>query len=458
MKTKIFYTSGFLMIHGIFLMNTSLNTYAQDDIYYKPSKDNSSDKVLNNVKDTSGKQEMSNYEKYRLMKDGKLKKGDAKSKSDTTLSPEEASGQKSMEQYGNSGGYNDASDQDNSQQSYDSVPQGTTVINNYYSYPDRFGWYRNFYCDYYYDPFYYSYYDPYYWDYGFSWGYPYWGFHYGWYSPWYYSYNPYYYGYGYYGGGYHHGHHDGYYNDYDRDYYHSDGGARRSMGGYRNSSDVRRSSYSGGQTMGYSPNRRSSSYTPVNENGATYQSARRNAYPLYQRTNTNPGNNTTMTSRRVNGNSSINGYHKSIQTTRSITSRRNNSNTYSPSYSTQRNTTRSQYNTTENSGNYGNRRNNSSGTYTRPSDNSSNSGTSYGTSQRRSDNGSSYSGSNSHSNSSGSTTASPSRRSSSNSGSSYSGNSGGSRSSGSSSSGSSGGSRSSGSSSGSSHSSSGHRR
>jgi hypothetical protein len=281
---------------------------------------------------------MSDYEKYRAMQEADQTKDDIYNKPDSGSS-EDMAKKKGMERYSQNDMTDSMDNQNYQQPSDDSVQQGTTIINNYYEgYPDRFGWYHNFYFDYCYDPFFYGVYDPLYWGWGFSWGWPYWGFGMGWYG-----YN--------YGGGWY-GHHGGYYNNgyyYNGRGYTNTGGARRSMSGYGNLTSLRRSSPLNGQMYGTSAGRRISSNITADKYGESYASVRRNPYQLYQKSTSTSANNTVSTTRRETNINSANRY-KSVQTTRPGTSNNrrnsvvNNTKVYTPSYSTQRNSTRTQYN------------------------------------------------------------------------------------------------------------------
>ncbi len=411
------------MIIGLFPANKSLNINAQDDIYYAPSKNQVTDNAINQDKVAKDNQDLTDYEKYRAMRDADVKQDIDNSKPDSALSPEELAKKKGMEQYGQGNNANDEQDnQSYSQQNVDSSSQGTTIINNYYDdYPNRYGWYNNLYFDYYWDPFFYSFYDPFFWGWGFAWGWPSWGFGF-------YGYDPYFYGYGYGYWGHYYGYRNGYYggyanNDHGRGY--TSGGARRTMGGYLTPSDVRRTSLNVGNNLNSNLSRRTSNVTPSDENGGTYKSARRDAYPLYQKTSaTSAVNNNVSTVRRETPNKAYDRY-KNVQTTRPGTSnyRRdnivNNSQTYSPSYNTQKSSTKSQYNSY--SSNYS-RRNTSYSTKSATTASYSYPNSSYTPRRSYQSSSSSYSSGRRSSYSGGGSTYTPSRSSSS-SGSSYSGSS-----------------------------------
>jgi hypothetical protein len=372
MKTRIYITV--LMVFALFPVNKSLDACAQDDIYYTPSQNKAPEQVYSNYgnQETAETKGMTDYEKYRSLRDAGVSKDDIYSKPDSTVSQEELARKKGMERYGQ----RNTDTMENTNQSYSlqysdtTAQQGNTIINNYFDdndndYGDRYDWYHRFYFDYYWDPFVFGFYDPFYWGWGISWGWPYWGFRVGWYGPGYW-YDPFYYGYswgGCYNDGYWYGHHNGY---YDRSYY---GEARRSMGGYRDPSDVRRSSLYRGQTYASTGNRRSSTtsgISQVDRNGRTYSNARRDAYPLYQKTTSGTGSNVSSGRREVSKTNVYDRY-KNVQTTRYVSNYRrenvtNNTKSYSPSYSTQRTNSRTQYNSGSSGNNYNYRRNTGSGT------------------------------------------------------------------------------------------------
>ncbi len=322
MKTKITITTALFILSGFSPINIISVINAQEEIYYTPSKKSevNNTPTKNEIKDSVG---MTNYEKYCAMKEKSLQ-NDPQVSTDTSLSHEDLAKKKGMTQYNE--GYSAEIDstspvngnQNYSQNTAENPQQGNTVVNNYYSGNDYpFGWYHNFYFDYCYDPFFYPY-D--YWGLGFYWGWPYLGF--GWSFPgYYYGYAPYNYW--------------GYPNYYGRNY----GGARRSMGGYRSPSGARRASLINNNALveGTFGRRLVSDkpITPVTENGATYDDARRKAWQTYQTKNVNPNN--VPNRREPNAVSR----YKAIQTTRPNVISKN----YTPSYNTtSHNSTRPLYN------------------------------------------------------------------------------------------------------------------
>ena len=225
-----------LILVGSLLLSMSLS-YAQDDIYYMPSKDkeevksNPIENAVLNV-DTSG---MTDYQKYRAMRDGEAS---VPASNDTIYAkPVESKSQDQEPAYAFS--------------SSDTSSDGTVIVNNYYfdDYEAQNRSYRNLYFDYY-DPFYWDY-SPYfsmgfygggpYYGYSFGYGYYdpyYWGSPYSWYRPCYSGFYGYYGYYGGYYGGYYsytHGYYDGYYSgeyNHIRSQMNTSGGGRRSMGQY----------------------------------------------------------------------------------------------------------------------------------------------------------------------------------------------------------------------------------
>jgi hypothetical protein len=248
MKTKISKIAGLLILSGLLLESWTFKSNAQDDIYYTPSKNTSTATNLsasNTVKDTSG---MTDYEKYRAMRDG----GSA----DAGNSSNAPSG--SIDQYTSRGTADDSTSSVNPNTSGQQANQGsgTTIINNYNSdedYDGRFSTYRSLYFDYYNDPFLYGY-DPYLYG-GFGWGFGFgyglgWGFGLGMYSPGcYWGYSPYYYS-GFYSP-YYGGYWGGYYgNEYgygmNRAPFYNNGGGRRVAGNISARNNYSSAAYNGG--------------------------------------------------------------------------------------------------------------------------------------------------------------------------------------------------------------------
>lgn len=289
MKTIQFKISGILA--SVIILGLGVNAIAQDDLYYMPSKDKSNEVVAVPAVDTSG---MTNYEKYRALREGDSSNSNVKAKNDT---PEVAN------------------QPDLTTISYDS---SNVYVNNYYVQddPDRFWRYRSFGFDYYY-PYGYcgaSYYDPYF--YGYGWGYPYFGFSYG-YSSWslgfYWSYPYYsgYYGYPYYHS-YYHGFYDGYY--YSDNYYRPRGNYNytpgRRAGGFANTID-KSTKYYGGRYSGadfYHGTRRGANYSSGQVSG-TNGISRRNAI-------TTAENNTAVSRRSATSNTRYTQYNNVQSNTR----------------------------------------------------------------------------------------------------------------------------------------------
>lgn len=377
-----------LMVLMIVTIGSSLRLKAQDDLYYMPSKQpaNDSKKQPKLSVDTTG---MTDYEKYRALRDADTFTVANRNVADTSIDREEYAKKKGMERY------KDAQVIDTNQVQYENPnyseqsPGETTVINNYYSdddYDYRFNRYRSFYFDYY-DPYYWRY-DPFYWNCGIGFGWPYSSFYFGWSSPYYgwydpydyyfyrplYWYQPYYHSY--WGGyGYWHGYYNGYYHGYyDDNYYgrgsvHSYSNGRRTMGLYnRPYSSANANSYVRGGNYGtsFGSRRQASDYLPLNstKQNTVNDSHRRNAWDTYSTPASSSRRNSSNTSRVINN----------VQTTRPAEaggSRRTSGN-YTPTYSMPNTSSRPSYNNSGSGSNSNtNRRTNS--TYT-PSDNNSGSG------------------------------------------------------------------------------------
>ena len=335
MKTKIKNTLWLSVFTGVFLASNVNDTKAQDDIYYVPAKKSASQTVSSNQnisKDTSG---MSDYERYRAYRDGYANKNDGKS--DSGISREDIAKKKGMEQYSGRNIESDTSAYSNNNQNYSGQPsdppqENATILNNYYDdgyYNDRFSYYHRFYFGY--DPFWCDFYDPFY--FGLALGYPFFGFGLGLYSPfWGFGYyRPYY---GYYGG-----HFNGYYNHYGfNNGYANSGGIRTLSSPINRSANVMGNRAMSGAMTATTRRSASSSVTPTETRGATFDGARRRAaWQTYQTVSASH----ITTTRSASGNNTVNTNRSlSIPTTRLG----NNTKGYSPSYSVPGSSTRRSYN------------------------------------------------------------------------------------------------------------------
>lgn len=235
-----------------------MSLWAQDDLYYMPSQDNDEDKKVEQAKpryDTTG---MTDYQKYRAMRDGNASEIQEENQKNSDTSSKQTDNDQIAPDF----------------TSVDTAEDGSVVVNNYFFEDNdwRYSRYRSFYFDYY-DPFYWDYYPHYgYFGYDHYWGSPYYGWSWsiGFHSPYYdyywgrpsYWYHPFYhsgyYGYGHYGyyDGYYHGYYSGVY-DKQRSNLNSSGGSRRGLGQYTAGS----AGIANGSSYGVSNRRTASSYS-----------------------------------------------------------------------------------------------------------------------------------------------------------------------------------------------------